>query len=78
MALNQWAAHGQALLASSKVIDNRFIIIGVDEGFHVPSGCSIDASVRSLQEIGQQVSNNSNVAVNFSIVRQLLWGRMDK
>lgn len=54
--LNQWAAHGQPLLASMQVIDNRFVIIGVDEGYNLPSGCSIDASVRSLRELGQQVN----------------------
>ncbi|QJW92038.1 hypothetical protein HNV11_22980 [Spirosoma taeanense] len=54
-ALNQWAAHGQPLLASAKVIENRFVVVGVDEGFNLPSGCSIDASVRTLREIGQQI-----------------------
>ena len=54
--LNQWAAHGQPLLASMKVIDSRFVVIGVDEGYNLPSGCSIDASMRSLQEIGQRLS----------------------
>jgi hypothetical protein len=55
-ALNQWAAHGQPLLASMQVIDNRFVIVGVDEGYNLPSGCSIDASMRSLREIGQQLN----------------------
>ncbi len=54
-ALNQWAAHGQPLLASAKVINNRFVVVGVDEGYNLPSGCSIDASVRTLRQIGQQV-----------------------
>lgn len=55
-ALNQWAAHGQPLLASAQVIENRFVVIGVDESYTLPSGCSIDASVRTVQEIGQQLS----------------------
>lgn len=54
-ALNQWAAHGEPLLSSAKVIEDRFIVVGVDEGFTLPSGCSIDSSVRTLQEIGRQV-----------------------
>ncbi len=54
-ALSQWSAHGQPLLASARVIENRFVIIGVDEGYTLPSGCSIDASVRTLQDIGRQV-----------------------
>ncbi|QIP11485.1 hypothetical protein G8759_01965 [Spirosoma aureum] len=58
-ALSQWAAHGQPLLASALVIENRFVVVGVDEGYNLPSGCSIDASVRTLQDIGRQLSDNS-------------------
>lgn len=54
--LGQWAAHGQPLLASAQVVENRFIIVAVDEGYTLPSGCSIDASVRTVQEIGRQIS----------------------
>ncbi|WP_080060184.1 hypothetical protein [Spirosoma aerolatum] len=54
-ALNQWAAHGEPLLSSAKVIENRFIVVAVDEGYTLPSGCSIDSSVRTIQEIGRQV-----------------------
>lgn len=54
-ALSQWAAHGQPLLSSAKVVENRFVVVGVDEGYNLPSGCSIDASVRTLREIGQQL-----------------------
>lgn len=63
-ALNQWTAHGQPLLASAQVVENRFVVIGVDEGYTLPSGCSIDASVRTLQEIGRQV-NNSESPIDF-------------
>lgn len=56
LSLGQWAAHGQPLLASAKVVENRFVIVGVDEGYTLPSGCSIDASVRTVQEIGRQIS----------------------
>ncbi|GAB3899384.1 hypothetical protein [Spirosoma agri] len=63
-ALSQWAAHGQPLLASALVIENRFVVVGVDEGYNLPSGCSIDSSVRTLQEIGRQLSDGIN-AVDF-------------
>lgn len=56
-ALTTWAAHGQALLASALVINNRFIILGVDEGYSLPSGCSIDSSARTVQGIGHQLSS---------------------
>lgn len=54
-ALSQWAAHGQPLLASAQVVEHRFVVIGVDEGYTLPSGCSIDSSVRTVQEIGRQI-----------------------
>jgi len=54
-SLSQWAAHGQPLLASARVVENRFVVVAVDEGYNLPSGCSIDASVRTLREIGQQI-----------------------
>ena len=56
-ALNTWAAHGQPLLASAQVANNRFVVVGVDEGYNLPSGCSIDASIRTLQGIGRQLSD---------------------
>ncbi|QDK83460.1 hypothetical protein EXU85_34590 [Spirosoma sp. KCTC 42546] len=55
-ALSQWAAHGQPLLASAKVVNSRFVVVGVDEGYTLPSGCSIDASMRTVQEIGRQLA----------------------
>ncbi|MEL7146395.1 MAG: hypothetical protein AAFO69_08510 [Bacteroidota bacterium] len=48
-----WDAHGQPLKSSLKVLHNRFVIITVDESFNVASGCSIDRSVRLVQEIEQ-------------------------
>lgn len=57
-ALSQWAAHGQPLLASAQVIKNRFVVVGVDEGYALPSGCSIDASVQILQDIGRQIGRS--------------------
>lgn len=55
-SLHQWAAHGQPLLASVRVVDQRFVILGLDEAYSLPSGCSIDASVRMLRELGQQLN----------------------
>lgn len=54
-ALSQWAAHGQALLASAQVMENRFVVVGVDEGYNLPSGCSIDSSVRTLRQVGESL-----------------------
>jgi hypothetical protein len=58
-ALRLWVAHGQPLLASAQVIEKRFVVVGVDEGYNLPSGCSIDSSVRTLQEISRQLGDSS-------------------
>jgi hypothetical protein len=55
-AVNQWAAHGAALLASAKVLHNRFIIIALDENQNEASGCSIDASTRWFKELGDALN----------------------
>jgi hypothetical protein len=54
-ALDTWAAHGHPLTASATVIENRFLLLAVDEGAGLPSGCSIDSSVHTVQAIGQQI-----------------------
>ncbi|WP_229235547.1 MULTISPECIES: hypothetical protein [Emticicia] len=55
-AINQWAAHGAALLASAKVLYNRFVIIGLDQNMNAASGCSIDASTRWFKELGEALN----------------------
>ncbi len=57
-ALGGWAAHGEPLLAAAKVVANRFVVIAVDEGHHLPSGCSIDSSVGFLRQIGATLSQH--------------------
>jgi len=52
-ALANWAAHGHPLLAAARVVDGRFLLLAVDEGAGLPSGCSIDSSVHSVQAAGQ-------------------------
>lgn len=48
----EWTAHDVALTADFEIIDNRFILLSVDETKTGASGCSIDKSVRRLKEIG--------------------------
>jgi hypothetical protein len=55
-AVNQWAAHGASLLASAKVLHNRFVIIALDQSFNEASGCSIDASTRWFKELGEALN----------------------
>lgn len=46
-----WAAHGHPLRASFGVEAGRFLLLAVDETAELPSGCSIDSSVRALREL---------------------------
>jgi hypothetical protein len=48
---NNWAAHGNPLVASFLLKYNRFIMITVDQATQVATGCSIDASVGFIQEL---------------------------
>lgn len=50
----EWAAHATPLEASYKIFYNRFIVLAVDQEVHPASGCSIDASVRVIQDLEQK------------------------
>ena len=50
-----WAAHGHQLRASFGVEANRFLLLAVDETAELPSGCSIDSSVRALRDLEAQL-----------------------
>jgi hypothetical protein len=52
--ITQWTAHGANLKASYEVRYKRFLVIALDQEFNVPSGCSIDASVRFIQQLEKQ------------------------
>src|SRR5687768_13397561 len=54
----RWTAHGQPLKASFDIRFDQFIVLAADEEYHAASGCSIDDSVRTIQEIGQQVNTD--------------------
>ena len=62
--IDQWATHGQPLIGSSLVKDGFFVIIAVDD-HQLPSGCSIDASVGLIRDLGQKLQvdlfNRTNV-----------------
>jgi hypothetical protein len=51
--LENWMAHGEVLHAGCTLLHDRFLVIGVDESVHAVSGCSIDASVRTVKEVEQ-------------------------
>ncbi len=53
---HQWTAHNQALKASVEIRANQIVILTVDESLAGASGCSIDKSVRFLENLGQTLS----------------------
>lgn len=50
--LDGWAAHGAPLRSGRTLVERRFLLVGVDEDASQPSGCSIDALVNRLEELG--------------------------
>ena len=53
--LEQWKAHGQPLTVARDWRYDRFLLVGVDEASAGASGCSIDAMVRVLTDLEQQL-----------------------
>lgn len=56
--LEKWAAHGTGLEASYEIRYNRFIIIGINQETQSATGCSIDESVRFIQDLEQKYEVN--------------------
>lgn len=54
----RWSAHGQALRTSFDIRFDYFIVLAADQDHYAPSGCSIDDSVRTIQEIGQELGTD--------------------
>jgi len=53
--IDQWTRHGDNLKGSFTIKYNQFLILAVDEGFANVSGCSIDASVRFVQQLENEL-----------------------
>ena len=51
----EWTSHGRSLLASAAVLHQHFLVLGLDEAVAGASGCSIDASVRLVAQLGQHL-----------------------
>lgn len=54
--IENWTRHGDDLRGSFTMVYNRFVVIAVDENFANVSGCSIDASVRFIQQIQSELN----------------------
>ena len=49
--LEEWAAHGSPLTGACDLLEECFLVVGVDEASVPPSGCSIDAMVGVLSAL---------------------------
>jgi len=64
--INQWTRHGDNLKGSFTVKYNQFLIIAVDESFNNVSGCSIDASVRFVKQLEEELQLDLMDKLNIS------------
>ncbi|MDY0781152.1 ABC transporter ATPase [Tenacibaculum sp. IB213877] len=53
--IDQWTRHGDDLKGSFTIKYNQFLVLAVDENFNNVSGCSIDASVRFIKELENEL-----------------------
>jgi hypothetical protein len=53
--INSWTRHGDNLKGSFTIKYNQFLVLAVDESFNNVSGCSIDSSVRFVQELENEL-----------------------
>ncbi len=52
--ITSWTAHGADLKAGYEIQYKRFIVLAIDRSFNDASGCSIDASVRFIQQLEKE------------------------
>ncbi|MGH9159012.1 MAG: ABC transporter ATPase [Vicinamibacteraceae bacterium] len=53
--LDDWAAHGVPLSTARELRYDRFLLVAVDERAAGASGCSIDALVRRMKQVGDAI-----------------------
>ncbi|PJJ48397.1 hypothetical protein [Hymenobacter chitinivorans] len=51
----EWTSHGRNLEASAAILHHQFLVIGLNEAVADASGCSIDASVRFVRLVEEQL-----------------------
>jgi hypothetical protein len=64
--VKQWTKHGSDLQGSFTIKYNQFLVLAVDEGFNNVSGCSIDSSVRFVQELEKALQVDMMNKMNIS------------
>ena len=53
--LNNWTAHGAELQVAIDIPYDRFLVIALNESLQSASGCSIDSSVRFIQNLEKKL-----------------------
>jgi len=56
--LANWKAHGEPLTVASQLLDDRFLVVAVDQSTTGASGCSIDGLFRVLQGVQGKLGVN--------------------
>ncbi len=56
--LANWKAHGEPLTVGSQLLDDRFLVVAVDQSTAGASGCSIDGLFRVLQSVQSKLGTN--------------------
>jgi hypothetical protein len=46
-----WAAHGSPVTWGYELVDDQFLLLGVDESTTALSGCSIDGAIRQMRDL---------------------------
>ena len=64
--IDNWTRHGDDLKGSFTIKYNQFLVLIVDESFNNVSGCSIDASVRFVQELEKELKVDLMNKMNIS------------
>ena len=64
--IDQWTKHGSDLQGSFMIKYNQFLVLAVDEGFNNVSGCSIDSSVRFVQDVEKTLKVDMMNKMNIS------------
>jgi hypothetical protein len=63
---SEWRSHGQEVYAYCNLFFGRFVVLMADESHATVGGCSTDASVRFIKELGQRFNvdffNRTNLA----------------
>ncbi len=53
--IDSWRAHGVSLTAGRDLRHNQFVLVGVNERAAGVSGCSVDALVRRMDQLGREL-----------------------